>query len=207
MSKRVVAHGLRSGGVTIVTSEFLRTECRKDFGVDAKIVRMGGLGGASVTTAKERKAGAPFNMLSVCRIEGNKRIDWMLRALGRLERESAGPVAGPLSSVADWHLHLVGEGSQVGALSRLAETLGLGARVQFHGYVGDEELERLYREADLFLMPAVQGYGIPAIEALRRGIPVLLHRDSGVSDILLETPWAGGAGGRRGSDGCRSWQG
>ncbi len=39
-------------------------------------------------------------------------------------------------------------------------------------------------------MPAVQGYGIPAIESLGRGIPVLLHRDSGVSDILLDTPWA-----------------
>jgi hypothetical protein len=39
-------------------------------------------------------------------------------------------------------------------------------------------------------MPAVQGYGIPAIEALSRGIPVLLHRDSGVSDILRSTPWA-----------------
>ena len=35
-------------------------------------------------------------------------------------------------------------------------------------------------------MPAVQGYGIPAIESLQRGIPVLLHRESGVSDILLE---------------------
>jgi len=39
-------------------------------------------------------------------------------------------------------------------------------------------------------MPAVQGYGIPAIESLQRGIPVLLHRESGVSDILLDTPWA-----------------
>ena len=54
----------------------------------------------------------------------------------------------------------------------------------------DTELERLYAQAHLFLMPAVQGYGIPAIEALQRGIPILLHRDSGVSDILLNTPWA-----------------
>jgi glycosyltransferase involved in cell wall biosynthesis len=39
-------------------------------------------------------------------------------------------------------------------------------------------------------MPAVQGYGIPAIEAMSRGIPVLLHAESGVSDILRGTPWA-----------------
>jgi glycosyltransferase involved in cell wall biosynthesis len=36
----------------------------------------------------------------------------------------------------------------------------------------------------------VQGFGIPAVEALSAGIPVLLHRESGVSDILHETPWA-----------------
>ncbi len=48
----------------------------------------------------------------------------------------------------------------------------------------------MYGEAHLFLMPAVQGYGIPAVEALTRGLPVLLHRESGVSDILLGTPWA-----------------
>jgi glycosyltransferase involved in cell wall biosynthesis len=56
--------------------------------------------------------------------------------------------------------------------------------------VSDEEIDRLYRSAHLFLMPAVQGYGIPAVEALARGLPLLLHRDSGVSDILLDTPWA-----------------
>lgn len=72
----------------------------------------------------------------------------------------------------------------------LTAELGLGNRVRFHGFVSDEELKRLYDAADLFLMPAVQGYGIPAIESLSRGIPVLLHRGSGVSDILLATPWA-----------------
>ena len=47
----------------------------------------------------------------------------------------------------------------------------------------------MYEKTLLALMPAVQGYGIPAIESLRRGIPLLLHRESGVSDILLDTPW------------------
>jgi glycosyltransferase involved in cell wall biosynthesis len=39
-------------------------------------------------------------------------------------------------------------------------------------------------------MPAVQGYGLPALEALARGVPVVLHRESGVSEILRGTPWA-----------------
>jgi glycosyltransferase involved in cell wall biosynthesis len=75
-------------------------------------------------------------------------------------------------------------------MKTLAQELGIADCVVFHGFVSDERVHSLYDTADLFLMPAVQGYGIPAIESLHRGIPVLLHRESGVSDILLDTPWA-----------------
>jgi glycosyltransferase involved in cell wall biosynthesis len=174
--------------VTIVTSEYLRDECRKDFGVEAQIARMGGMEIAGAFRVRRVEAGEPLRMLSVCRIEGNKRIDWMLEALAELER-GAGDAA-PLSARVDWRLDLAGKGPLLEELQARAEALGLGERVRFHGFVPDAELERMYAEAHLFLMPAVQGYGIPAVESLNRGIPVLLHRESGVSDILLDTPWA-----------------
>jgi glycosyltransferase involved in cell wall biosynthesis len=124
-------------------------------------------------------------MLSVCRIEANKRIDWLLRSLAELERATPS-----LSSRVDWRLDLAGKGPLLGELTGLAKSLGIVGRVHFHGFVPDAELQTFYDRAHLFLMPAVQGYGIPAIESLQRGIPVLLHRESGVSDILLDTPWA-----------------
>jgi glycosyltransferase involved in cell wall biosynthesis len=188
LSNRIVGRGLRSGGATIVTSEYLKSECRKDFGVDAHIARMGGLstaGSKSLFRVRPVSPGGPLCMLSVCRIEGNKRIDWILRSLAELE--SATP---PLSNIADWRFDLAGKGPLLEELNALAQQLGIGSRVQFHGFVADAELQALYDQAHLFLMPAVQGYGIPAIESLQRGIPVLLHRESGVSDILLDTPWA-----------------
>jgi glycosyltransferase involved in cell wall biosynthesis len=183
VTNRIVAHGLRSGGETIVTSVYLRAECRRDFGVEAQIARMGGLGDASMF--RVRPVERELRMLSVCRIEGNKRIDWILRSLAELERATLS-----LSSRVNWRLDLAGKGPLIPPLTELAETLGIATRVRFHGFVPDGELQTLYEQAQLFLMPAVQGYGIPAIESLQRGIPVLLHRESGVSDLLLETPWA-----------------
>lgn len=183
ISNRIIGHGLRTGGSTIVTSEYLRNECRKDFNADAKIVRMGGFSSAS--TLHIHPVGRQLRMLSVCRIEANKRIDWIIRSLAELER--SGP---PLSSRIDWRFDLAGNGSLIPTLREMAQRLGIGDRIHFHGFVSDSDLEQLYTSAHLFLMPAVQGYGIPAIESLERGIPVLLHRESGVSDILLETPWA-----------------
>lgn len=183
VSDRITGIGLRSGGETIVTSTYLRDETLRVFGVHAAIARMGGLG--SLEDFRPRPPQSTLRFLSVSRVESNKRIDWMLRALRHLEA-----AATALSSETNWHLDIVGRGAQLDAMKALAASLGIGSRVQFHGFVSDQQLAHLYGEADLFLMPAVQGYGIPAIEALQRGIPVLLHRDSGVSDILLETPWA-----------------
>jgi glycosyltransferase involved in cell wall biosynthesis len=186
VSNRIVGYGLRSRGNTIVTSEYLRAECRKDFGVEAHIARMGGLATSDPASLfRIRPVSGELRLLSVCRIEANKRIDWLLRSLAELEHGSPS-----LSSRIDWRLDLAGKGHLIGALTELARSLGIGHRVHFHGFVPDAELETFYDQAHLFLMPAVQGYGIPAIESLQRGTPVLLHRESGVSDILLDTPWA-----------------
>jgi glycosyltransferase involved in cell wall biosynthesis len=184
ISNRIIGYGLRTGGNTIVTSEYLRSECRKDFNVDAKIARMGGLS-ADTSAPPSHPVNSQLQMFSVCRIEPNKRIDWIIRALAELERADK-----PLSTIIDWRLDLAGKGSLIPSLRDMAQTLGIGDRIHFHGFVPDDDLERLFSQTHLFLMPAVQGYGIPAIESLHRGIPVLLHRESGVSDILLDTPWA-----------------
>jgi len=183
VSNQIVGNGLRSGGTTVVTSEFLKKDCLRLFGVEAEIARMGGL--SAIEALPGRRSAGTLRMLSVCRIEENKRIDWMLRALARMETDSE-----PLSAKVDWRLDVAGRGSRLDAMKALAADLGIAERVRFHGYVGDAELQILYDEAHLFLMPAVQGYGIPAIEAMERGLHVLVHRESGVSDVLLETPWA-----------------
>ena len=183
LSDRITGFGLRTGGQTIVTSEYLKQECARVFHVPATIARMGGLG--DTRNSRLRPITTDLRLFSVSRVEENKRIDWMLRALASLEHATV-----PLSRRVNWRLDVAGRGSQLEQMRALAAQLDLSERVHFHGFVSDDHLEQLYAEAELFLMPAVQGYGIPAIESLQRGIPVLLHRDSGVSDILLQTPWA-----------------
>jgi len=191
VTNRTLRKGLGSGGVTIVTSEYLKADCRKYFGVEARIERMGGMTLAGEDDGLHAwMAGEELRLLSVSRVEASKRIDWLLEGLAELSTRAVAPLSSPLGKTVEWRLDVAGSGKQIEALSELAKELGIGERVRFRGFVSDEELDGLYREAHLFLMPAVQGYGIPAVEALSRGLPVLLHRESGVSDILLETPWA-----------------
>jgi glycosyltransferase involved in cell wall biosynthesis len=183
LNRRILHKGLGSGGKTIVASEFLKRDTEQLYKVDATIARIGS--SVEGISFRPRPIGAQLNMLSVSRVEINKRIDWILLALAEME---CSPV--PLSRKIDWHLDIVGQGAQLQEMQAMSRQLGLDSRVSFRGFVSDQQLSTLYDQADLFLMPARQGYGIPALEALHRGIPVLLHRESGISDILLDTPWA-----------------
>jgi glycosyltransferase involved in cell wall biosynthesis len=182
LSNWLIGRSLRSGGRLMVNSEYLRLECRDLYSIEADIVRMGGMMGKH--DFRLRPVKGQLRMLSVSRVESNKRIDWILRALARMESGES-----RLSARVQWQFDIVGEGSCIELLKRLSRDLGLSERVHFHGFLSDEEVVRKYELAHLFLIPARQGYGLPALEALYRGIPVLLHRESGVSDILLDTPW------------------
>ncbi|MBJ7518262.1 MAG: glycosyltransferase family 4 protein [Solirubrobacteraceae bacterium] len=58
-------------------------------------------------------------------------------------------------------------------LRELAESLGVTGRVRFIDYVPDADLEALFRLADAFGFPTLgEGFGLPVIEALDRGLPV-----------------------------------
>jgi len=39
------------------------------------------------------------------------------------------------------------------------------------------------------LIPAVQGYGLPALEFLYCGIPIVINKASRISEILKKNPW------------------
>jgi len=59
--------------------------------------------------------------------------------------------------------------------------------VEVMGYVTDVELDKLYREATLLLMPSLyEGFGLPIVEAMSRGVPVLTSSISSMPEIAAE---------------------
>jgi glycosyltransferase involved in cell wall biosynthesis len=65
--------------------------------------------------------------------------------------------------------------------------LGLEARVEFPGYVPDEELTRLYRRARMFVMPSFdEGFGLPAIEAMACGAPVVVSSGNALEEVVSD---------------------
>jgi glycosyltransferase involved in cell wall biosynthesis len=63
----------------------------------------------------------------------------------------------------------------------------LGARVCFLGWVTDEELDGLYRACDCLAFPSLaEGFGLPVLEAMRRGTPVVCSSASSLPEIAGE---------------------
>src|SRR5690606_34189889 len=67
---------------------------------------------------------------------------------------------------------VAGAGDAVQAAMALAEDMGLGDRVIFTGFLNGSDVERVFRAADLYVMPSVSDpFGIAALEALSYDVP------------------------------------
>lgn len=66
-----------------------------------------------------------------------------------------------------------------------AAYLGIADKVVFTGFKKEKELGWLYSAADLFVMPSIsEPFGLVPLEALLNGTPVLISKQSGVSEVL-----------------------
>ncbi len=63
--------------------------------------------------------------------------------------------------------------------------MGISDKVLFTGYVKDDDLSRMYRTADLYVMPSVsEPFGLVALEALSNKTPVIISKQSGVAETV-----------------------
>jgi hypothetical protein len=82
-------------------------------------------------------------------------------------------------------LHVIGDGSALAGLRRLAAELRVEDRVVFHGQLEHDEVLRQLRAADLFcLLSATEGFPKAVLEALACGLPVITTSVSVLPHLL-----------------------
>lgn len=92
----------------------------------------------------------------------------------------------------DVHYWIAGDGPQLAPIRDAVERHDLGDRVRILGRISNENLARLYRGSDLFVMPNVpveddmEGFGIVLLEAGQCGTPAVAARLEGIQDVITD---------------------
>jgi glycosyltransferase involved in cell wall biosynthesis len=127
-----------------------------------------------ITVTRERLSANDKLVLFLGRVTLQKGPDYFLEAAAKVV-----PLMPNVKFV------IAGTGDMLPRMIERAAELGLGNKVIFPGFVTREEGDKLYRMADLFVMPSVsEPFGIVPLEAMKNGTPAIVSRQSGVSEVL-----------------------
>ena len=81
---------------------------------------------------------------------------------------------------------MAGSGDMMNRAVEMAASLGIGNKVLFTGFLQGEDVQKIYKMADLYVMPSVsEPFGIAPLEALDNDVPVIISKQSGVSEVLI----------------------
>jgi alpha-1,3-rhamnosyl/mannosyltransferase len=130
---------------------------------------------AAVAVARRYGIAGPY-FLFVGTREPRKNLVRLVEAFGRAAQGALREYTLVLAGQPAW-----GEAALRQALARLAS----GVRVLLLGYVAREDLPALYGAATAFLFPSlVEGFGIPPLEAMASGCPVLTSTAPALPEVV-----------------------
>jgi glycosyltransferase involved in cell wall biosynthesis len=123
---------------------------------------------------ERRSSRSSIRLITVARLLERKGIQTILEACAK-------PTQLPVM------LQIVGTGPYEAELRAMVDWLGLGDRVEFLGYVPNEELPRYYRKSDIFVLPSeTESFGLVFAEAMSCGLPIAASDVGGIPETVRD---------------------
>jgi glycosyltransferase involved in cell wall biosynthesis len=156
----------------IAVSEFTASQVENLLGVNSDRIRVIHHGVRSSRSAPPPDAARENVILHVGAIQKRKNLARLVEAFEAL---SGG-----------WRLVLAGPADGYGAADIIARVDRSRKRldIQLTGYLPEKDLENLYRRARIFAFPSLdEGFGMPVLDAMARGVPVLTSTRSALPEV------------------------
>ncbi|MDR3559786.1 MAG: glycosyltransferase family 4 protein [Candidatus Pacebacteria bacterium] len=174
--------GLEKADGIVAISEFVKNNIIRNYGADPKKIRVIHNGVDEEDYATDPGAHEGFEALKAAgkkivlflgRITIQKGPDYFIEAAKIV-----------LNYNPDVIFLVAGSGDMERQMIRKAAELGIGDKVIFTGFLRGKEWLQVFRSADLFVMPSVsEPFGLVALESMVNGTPVLISKQSGVSEV------------------------
>ncbi len=171
--------GMHAADKVIAVSYFTRNIIISRYGVSGDKVEV-------VHNGVDRNGGGKWS-LSESGIEKDEKI---VLFVGRITMQKGpeyflGAAKKVLEVMDNVKFVMAGTGDMMYRAVEIAAELGIGSKVLFTGFLRGEAVQKIYRMADLFVMPSVsEPFGLVPLEALDNDVPVIISRQSGVSEVL-----------------------
>ena len=156
----------------ITVSEFTRSELISWAGLDDEKVTMiyNGVGPAFSQAGPRTSVDRPF-ILYIGNRRSYKNVPMLMRAFA-------------LSGLIKLDFTLALTGARSAEYNQLEAELGIGLHVRYLGFVPEVELPMLYRSAHaLAFISMYEGFGLPIVEAMASGTPVLTSNVSSMPEV------------------------
>lgn len=80
---------------------------------------------------------------------------------------------------------MAGSGDMLNRMIWRVATLKIGDRFHFTGFLKGDDVHHMFSMSDVYVMPSIsEPFGISPLEAMQSNVPVIISRQSGVSEIL-----------------------
>lgn len=80
---------------------------------------------------------------------------------------------------------MAGSGDMMNHVIRRVARLGIADRFHFTGFLRGDDVHKMFRLSDVYIMPSVsEPFGISPLEAMRSNVPVIISKQSGVAEVL-----------------------
>ncbi|MDR0558694.1 MAG: glycosyltransferase family 4 protein [Prevotellaceae bacterium] len=90
-----------------------------------------------------------------------------------------------LKRIPDVRFVMAGSGDMMNRMVKRVAKLNMGSKFHFTGFLKGDEVNKMYSYSDVYVMPSVsEPFGISPLEAMRSGVPVIISKQSGVSEVL-----------------------
>jgi glycogen(starch) synthase len=169
--------GMERADKVIAVSHLTKSTIISRYGIPADKVEV-------VYNGVERSRVCPLTKMSI------KRDEKLVLFLGRITMQK-GPeyflqaARKVLEVMSNVKFVMAGSGDMMYRAVEMAAGLGIGQKVLFTGFLRGDDVSRIYRMADLYVMPSVsEPFGIAPLEALDNDVPAIISKQSGVSEVL-----------------------
>ena len=181
----ILSHARRADGI-LVMSEHVGAEVQRVLGIDAEKIAVVSAGAPAWTPRATTPPGHPSGyVLFVGTLEPRKNVGVLLDAYEELltrslSHRSSKSEGGPPELV------LVGKATDAARpwLERIARP-PLAGHVRHLGYVDAADRRALYEGASVLVLPSLdEGFGLPVLEAMTIGVPVVASRRGSLPEVL-----------------------